>query len=421
MPASSDEARALELVLEQEHGAILAHLVRSTDGDFASAEDALQEACAQALTTWGVEGLPAKPAAWLQLVAKRRLSDLTRQHRRAERSRQADVELDALAARQGAVIEADIVDDTLPLLFACCHPALAENARVALILNALCGMTAARIARAFLSSEATIAQRLLRAKNKIKASGIAIAVPAAIDAEQAHGTRLLAVLRALYLLFNEGYATSSGKEHIATQVCEHAILWTTRVVDAFEEAAEAKGLLALMRFQHARRDARIAGDGSVVLLRDQDRTAWRHDEIEEAARILDSAARMFQAGSYQIQAAIAYAHASAASFGETDWATITRLYDRLLSFEDSPVIRLNRCAAVFASGDAKRASALLDELEADGRLGAYSYYWATRGEICLSSGRLEEARRAFVHAGSLTENEAERRFLLGRAVAAGAP
>lgn len=389
----------LARTLREEAGPLVASLSRRF-GDFDLAEEAVQSAVVEALTSWRRDGPPTKPGAWLHVAATRNAMDAMR-----TRDRQR-----ALATRAGPPGEARTgTDDRLALLFACCHPAVAPEARLALTLRAVVGLTTPQIARAFLVNETTLAQRIVRAKRKIVSTNIALTVPADDEVTE----RLTDVLAVVYVMFNEGFVSSTG----ATQDRDLAAdaVWLAEVVaTSLPGEAEAWGLAALLTFQHARHRARFDEHGGLVLLRDQDRGRWDVARIAEGDRLLERAAALHRPGRYQLQAAIAAVHATAPSWAETDWLQIVTLYEMLLAVDPSPVIRLNRAVAVAQLGRPQAEAALADVEALAGPLAAYHLFHATRAELLAAVGRPEEAAGANRTALTLTTNDAERRLLTTR-------
>ncbi len=394
----------LAAVLRDERSRLTAALVRIL-GDWEVAEELVQDAAVAALEHWPNDGIPRKPGAWLMTTARRRAVDrLRRRARYRERmellTREAREMDDAppTAGPMGA-------DDRLRLLFTCCHPALSREAQVALTLRTVGGLETAAIARAFLVSEATISQRLVRAKRKIRDAAIPYRVPEVTELP----ARLSEVLGVLYLVFNEGYLASAGATAERRDLARDAEWLTSLLVRLMPDEPEALGLLALMRLHLARADARFAPDGSLVLLRDQDRTRWERSSIDESLRLLAAAERMGRPGPYQVQAAIVAAHARASSWASTPWSRIVSLYDILLRIEPTPVVALNRAVAI---AEVRGAEAGLRELTPlRDRLAGYHLFHAVRGELLRRLGRRDEARAADEIALSLTENPAERRLL----------
>lgn len=403
----------MEALFREQHGRWLASLLARAR-DFEPAEEALQDALARALEHWPREGVPANPAAWIATVAHRRLVDLQRASRRraAGREERSPDELRAEEAEEaeGACAADDFphADERLRLLFTCCHPALAHEARVALTLHTLCGLTSAEIARAFLVEEATLAQRLVRAKRKIRDAGIPYRVPPAEEL----GERLEAVLEVVYLVFNEGHAAARGPELLRADLCAEALRLARLSVELLPEEVEAKGLLALLLLTDARRAARTTQDGALVLLEDQDRSRWDHTRLAEGLELLGRARRGGPPGPYTLQAAIAGEHARAARASDTDWRRILLLYDALLATRPSPVVALNRAVAVAVVHGPAAGLAEVEPLARE--LSRYPYWYATRADLLRRLGRDEESREAYRRALARTANERERDFLRGR-------
>jgi RNA polymerase sigma factor (sigma-70 family) len=396
IPAPSTDG-LLAQVLREEAGPLVARLARRFR-DFDLAEEAVQLAMVEALTSWRRAGPPDNPAAWLQVVAQRNALDGVR---RTTRQR-------ALAGRAEPPSDATSgTDDRLALLFACCHPALAPEARLALTLRAVVGLTTPQIARAFLVNESTLAQRIVRAKRKITDAGISLAVP---PADQL-GARLGDVLAVVYVMFNEGFVSSSG----ATQdrdLAADAVWLAGAVATATPREAEAWGLAALLTIQNARAAARFDEHGGLVLLRHQDRSRWDHAAIADGERLIERAAALRRPGRYQLQAAIAAVHATAPSWEETDWLQIALLYDELARLDPSPVVRLNQAVAHAQLTDPSDALARLETLADE--LAGYHLFHAVRAELLTASGRHDEAHDANRTALALTSNDAERRLLTTR-------
>ncbi len=393
----------LARTLREEAGPLVARLSRRF-GDFDLAEEAVQGAVVEALSAWRRDGPPQRPGAWLQVAADRNAMDgMRRRDRQRALAARADVPIES---GDDALDETSGTDDRLALLFACCHPALAPDARLALTLRAVVGLTTPQIARAFLVHESTLAQRIVRAKRKIVATRIALTVPA--EAELAE--RVGDVLAVVYVMFNEGFVSSTG----ATQDRDLAAdaVWLADVVaTALPDEAEAWGLAALLTIQHARSRARF-DDGDLVLLRDQDRSLWDASAIIEGERMIERAASLRRPGPYQLQAAIAAVHATGTSWAETDWLQITLLYDELSRFDRSPVVRLNQVVAraqVLGAADALAGLESLAEPLAD-----YHLFHATRAQLLSDLGREDEAAQANRRALELTTNDAERRLLTTR-------
>ncbi|GAA1606772.1 RNA polymerase sigma factor [Kribbella sancticallisti] len=386
-------------VFRDEHGRAVAVLTR-VFGDLDIAEDAVQEAFAAAVEKWPAAGLPPSPAGWIITTARNRAIDrLRRESSREDKHAQAAL----LQAQDEPVEEGVVRDDRLRLLFTCCHPALALNVRVALTLRLIGGLTTTEIARAFLVPEPTMAQRIVRAKAKIRAAGIPYRVPYEADLPE----RVRGVLAVVYLIFNEGYAASSGDELIRTELCQEAIRLGRLLVDLMPDEPEAVGLLALMLLQESRRPARVAPDGSLVLLPDQDRTLWDQALVTEGQDLVRRCLRRDQPGPYQLQAAINAVHSDAPTAADTDWRQIVQLYGHLLALNPSPVIALNRAVAVAELNGPATALALVDDLD----LGSYYLFHAIRAELLKRLNRPAEASTAYKTAATLTENTPERTFL----------
>ncbi len=394
--ASTDSL--LARTLREEAGPLVARLSRRF-GDFDLAEEAVQSAVVEALTGWRRDGPPRNPAAWLQVAAQRNALDGVR---RSSRQR-------SLAARAAppASDERSGTDDRLALLFACCHPALAPEARLALTLRAVVGLTTPQIARAFLVNESTLAQRIVRAKRKIVEAGISLAVPPPDQLP----ARLADVLAVVYVMFNEGFVSSTGPTQDRDLAADAAWL-AGAIATAAPQEPEAWGLAALLTIQHARSRSRFDADGGLVLLRHQDRSLWDATAIADGERLLERAAGLRRPGRYQLQAAIAAVHATAPSWEQTDWLQIALLYDALARHDSSPVVLLNQAVARAQLGEPADALADLDRL-AD-RLSTYHLFHAARAELLTALGRHDEARQANNTALGLTANDAERRLLTTR-------
>jgi RNA polymerase sigma-70 factor (ECF subfamily) len=414
-----DPHAVVDRLFREEQGRAVATLIRVL-GDFDLAEEAVQEAFVTALETWPSRGIPDNPGAWITTTARNRAIDrLRRRKRLAEKAellgREAAIEAELAAVDPEASMDSEadvspIADDRLRLIFTCCHPALAMDARVALTLRTLGGLSTPEIARAFLVPEVTLAQRLVRAKRKIRDAGIPYRVPPDHDLPE----RLNGVLRVLYLVFNEGYGASSGDRLIRRELCAEAIRLARVLLDLMPDEPEAIGLLALMLLHDARRDARTGPNGELVLLADQDRGRWNRARIDEGRELLDRALRMRRVGPMQLQAAIAALHDDAEAPGDTDWPQIAGLYAALRRIEPSPIVELNRAVAVAMASGPDVGLRLVDALVASGELETYPYLHAARADLLRRLGRSGEAATAYERARDLTTNEAERAFLDGR-------
>ena len=385
---------------------VLATLIRLL-GDFDVAEEALHDAFRAALEQWPRDGVPANPRAWLVSTGRFKAIDAARRQKRFdpldETSNEADL---GVVDPEAWADEESVEDDRLRLIFTCCHPALAPDAQVALTLREVCGLTTEEIARAFITPAPTLAQRIVRAKAKIRDAGIPYQVPSPAELPE----RLDTVLRVIYLVFNEGYAASSGAALTREELSSEAIRLGRLLVELLPES-EAMGLLALMLLHESRRLARTSASGDIVLLEDQDRSLWNVDQIVEGSRLVERALGSGRAGAYAIQAAIAAVHAGAAAAHETDWDEIVGLYDLLAQGEDSPVIELNRAVAIAMRDGPHAGLTLIDAILDRGDLRDYRLAHAARAELLRRLGRTSEARAAFEKAIALTRQEPERRFL----------
>ena len=412
----------VEHTFRSESGQIIAALIAAL-GDFTIAEDALQDAVLVALQSWPETGIPRNPAAWLTTIARRKAIDRLRRDTTLARKRETLAEIatrDQADTLYGATDvpedEAPIPDERLKLMFTCCHPALPFDARVALTLRTLGGLSTAEIASAFLVPVPTMAQRLVRAQRKIHDAGIPYRVPPAHLLPE----RLDGILAVLYLIFNEGYMAAAGDSLIRHELCGEAIRLARVLVALLAqepelgENPEPRGLLALMLLHHSRRRARVDATADLVLLEDQDRMLWDRDEIEEGIALLDSALAMRRPGPYQIQAAISALHAQAAKPDDTDWQEIALLYGRLACMAPSPVIELNQAVAVAMAEGPEQGLALLDQYQLSEALEHYYLYHAARADLLRRAGRLDDAQADYRHALALCENQIERRFLQRR-------
>jgi len=399
-----------EKLHREESGRILATLIGLL-GDFDLAEEMLQEAYAVALQKWPSDGTPANPRAWLISTARHKAIDRLRRDQRFERKSEEMAKTAEIAAQpEGDREEEMFADDRLRLIFTCCHPALPLEARVALTLRTVCGITTEEISRAFLVPLATMAQRLVRAKGKIREAGIPYRVPLPEELRE----RLDGVLLVVYLIFNEGYLASSGDALIRRELCAEAIRLGRVLCGLLQKQAEAQALLGLMLLQDSRRDARVSAQGELVLLEEQDRGLWHGEQIQEGTELVKSALRRGAAGAYALQASIAALHANAKTAKDTDWPQIAALYDALLRMHTSPVIEVNRAVAVAMARSMEEGLALLDELERREELKEFHLLPAARADLLRRLGRKGEAADAYRQALSLATNDIERRFLRRR-------
>jgi RNA polymerase sigma-70 factor, ECF subfamily len=409
--------RIVERVARTDGPRVLAGLIRLTGGDFDAAEDALQEAYARALVVWRRDGLPARPGAWINTVSRRVLVDaLRRDATRRKRTTSLDDDVADGATIECPVADAGepatddpsgIEDDRLRLLFVCCHPALSPEAQKTLALRTLGGLTTREIARAFVEPEPTTAQRLVRAKGKIRDARIAYEVPPRAKLPG----RIDVVLSVLYLIFNEGYASTDAPALIRPDLMAEAIRLARLAVELLPASTEARGLLALMLLIDARRPARLTEDGELVPLEEQERTRWNRGQIDEGVMLLDDALAQGAPGPYQIQAAIAALHSRAASAADTDWPQISALYRALLHHLPTPVIELNAAVALGFASDVDRALDWIARLEQRPELAGYHLLPASQADLQRRQGRFDEASRAYRRALTLVKNPAERQYL----------
>jgi len=409
MTSRADLGAAIDSIWRRDRRQVFATLVRLL-GDLDRAEEALQDAFRKALEQWPIDGIPQNPAAWLVSAGRFTAIDAMRRERRTTRFRDdADETTLPDPATPPADHDQPLADDTLRLVFTCCHPGLPEEGRIALTLREVCGLTTEEIARAFLLPAPTLAQRIVRAKNKIRAANIPFEVPAPADLPP----RLSSVLRVVYLVFNEGWSASGGRSLLRTDLCDEAIRLARLLHERIDDA-ECRGLLALLLLVNARVAARTDAAGDLVPLEEQDRSRWDRIAIAEGALLCEQALASGRFGAYALQAAIAAVHAEAATADATDWPQIVGLYDALLRVEPSPVVALNRAVAVAMRDGPDAGLALIDPLLANGGLAEFHLAWAARADLLRRAGRPAEARAAFERALELVRQEPERRFLQRR-------
>jgi RNA polymerase sigma-70 factor (ECF subfamily) len=396
----------VDAIYRMESRRVFATLIRLL-GDFDRAEDALHEAFRVALEQWPRDGIPANPRAWLVSTGRFKAIDALRRHARFDTSLEEVAErLDRDTAHAVGLNDEDIEDDRLRLIFTCCHPALPPDARVALTLREVCGLTTEAIAHAFLTTPPTLAQRIVRAKAKIRDGHILYEVPSRNELPE----RLETVLQVIYLVFNEGYSTSSGESLTRPDLSGEAIRLGRLLVELLPEP-ETVGLLALMLLHESRRTARTSPEGDLILLEDQDRSLWNREQITEGIALVRGALMSGRLDQYTLQATIAAVHAVSPNFAATDWAQIVGLYDQLAQVAPSPVVEINRAAAVAMRDGPAAGLALIDTILARGDLSDYHLAYSARADLCRRLGRTAEARASYLRALALARQEPERRFL----------
>jgi RNA polymerase sigma-70 factor, ECF subfamily len=412
-----DPKSAAEAVFREQSGRIIATLIRLS-GSFDRAEEAMQDAFTSALASWPLSGIPQNPAAWITVAAERKLIDqIRRERRQREKEPSLAYETETYSLPDTGVLDEKpmyLADDRLRLIFTCCHPALGQEAQVALTLRTLGGLTTAEIAKAFLLPEVTLAQRLVRAKQKIREA----AIPYEIPPLQRLPDRLLSVQAVIYLIFNEGYTAASGRQLIRGDLCAEAIRLARVLNELLSGLSENLGLLALMLLHHSRREARVHGR-HLVTLEEQDRLLWNRDEIAEGLVLVEHALQCGPLGPYQLQAAIAALHAQARTPHDTDWPQIELLYEKLLAFNSTPVVALNHAVAVAMSRGYETGLERIEALGHSRHLDRYYLFHAARADILRRLDRRTEAKHAYRQAIALVSNEVERDFLSGRLAAIG--
>ena len=409
-PADEAVGTAIERIFRDESRRVLATLIRLL-GDFAIAEEALQDAFAAAVELWPSEGVPRNPRAWLVSAGRNRAVDQLRRSATFARKQnvlaESAVGVAMLQPPDNLAEESAVEDDRLRLIFTCCHPALDAEAQIALTLRTICGLSTEEIARAFLVPVPTMAQRLVRAKGKIRVARI----PYVIPERSALPERIEAVLSVIYLVFSEGHAATSGEALIRRELCTEAIRLGRLLVELMPEQLEANALLALMLLHDSRRDTRVSPEGELVLLEEQDRSRWNSQQITEGVTRVENSLRSGRAGKYAIQAAIAALHAQATRSEETDWPQIAALYTVLLRMQPSPVVELNRAVAIAMAEGPARGLDILDALHAGGVLKGYHRLPAARADLLRRLGRCKLAAESYRAAIGITTSEPERRFL----------
>ena len=404
-------AQTVDAIYRQESRRIFATLIRLL-GDFDVAEEALHDAFRAALEAWPRDGVPANPRAWLVSAGRFKAIDGIRRRAKFDAIGDIGLDVDEIPDESVPIDADDIEDDRLRLVFTCCHPALSPNAQVALTLREVCGLATEAIAQAFLTGAPTLAQRIVRAKAKVRDARIPYEVPSASELP----ARLESVLRVVYLVFNEGYSASSGPSLMRVDLATEAIR-LGRLLVALLPDPEAIGLLALMLLQQSRRDARVSADGEIVLLDDQDRSRWDRDQIDEGSRLVREVFASRRLGPYTVQAAIAAVHANAPRSEATDWAEIVALYDILYRMERSPIVELNRAVAVAMRDGPQAGLALVEAILVRGELADYHLIHAARADLYRRQGDVAKARAAYQRAIALAKQEPERRFLARRLAA----
>ncbi len=399
----------LEQMIRHEGGRVLATLVRLT-GSFTLAEDAVQDAVLDAIRRWPIDGVPDKPVAWLTTVARHRALDvLRREAKRTAKETDARLLDEVLIAVGEDTSDSMVRDDLLRLIFTCCHPALSFEAQTALALRTLCGMSTAEIAAVFLVPEPTLGQRISRAKKKISSAHI----PYRIPADHELPDRLRSVMAVIHAVLTAGHHAPEGTLDARRDLANEGVRLARLMHELMPDEPECTGLLALSLATTARRDARLSADGDLVLMADQDRSRWHHDEITEAVAMLDHAIHMHRPGPYQVQAAISCLHGLAPAYADTDWEQIASLYATLERFTPTPVVGVNRAVAVAQARGAKAGLDLLDAMD-ETTVDRWHFYWSTRAELLERVGRTDEAIQAFVRAIGCAPNDSDRRFLNSR-------